>query len=276
MREKVFIALKTEPRFCPADRWSMWANSIRDRHERTVARQGRLIMTLVQPLQMFTAINQRLEKFALAVFPTIRISIGPILQELAQAPSVPWARESLAFPRLSESYAAIVSDRKQLRSGFFLPPSMTLATVSLHPNQAESAPGGTKDTSVVSGALADSSQSPLRRLFARIHRQSAGVVVKKTLLENESQAIAERVVRDHSRVEQRNRGDMVIRKPTIPGVAAGERRNELDTPVARTSTRDRSWPEKSPEINVEQLTEQVIRKIDHRITAYRERLGRAF
>lgn len=274
MSDKVFVALKT--RFCPADRspvdrWSMWALSIRDRHERTVARQGQLIMTLVQPLQMFTAINQRLEKFALAVFPTIRISIGPILQELS---SVSWARDSFVLPRLKDGYAAIVSDRKQPQSRFSLPASMTLATASSH--SAESAPGSTEDTSVVSGALADFSQAPLRRLFARIHKQNAGVVVKKTILENESQAIAERVVRDHSRVEQRNRGDMVIRKPSIPGAAAEERRSELESQFARASTRDRSWPEKAPEINVEQLTEQVIRKIDHRITAYRERLGRAF
>jgi hypothetical protein len=179
------------------------------------------------------------------------------------------------FPRLKESFAATISDRKQLQSSFALPASMTLATASFHSDQAQSAPGSSKDT-VVSGALADSSQSPLRRLFDRVHRQSSGVVVKKTVLENESQEIAERVVRNHSRVEQRGRGDMVIRKPIIPGAAAEERRSELELQFARAGTRDRSWPEKAPEINVEQLTEQVIRKIDHRITAYRERLGRAF
>src|SRR5206468_3297865 len=125
-------------------------------------------------------------------------------------------------------------------------------------------------------ALKESSQSPLLRLFARIHRQSVGVVVKRTLLDDESQAIAERVVQDHSRVEQRKRGEMVMRKQLIPGAAAQDRRSEFESQFARASTRDRSWVEKAPEINVEQLTEQVIRKIDHRITAYRERLGRAF
>lgn len=288
--DKVLVALKTEPKHSPADRWTTWARSIIDRHERMAARQGRLIMTLVQPLRMFTSINQRLEKFALAVFPRIQISIGPILQELARAqlPSVPSAQKSLVFPRLRgvtalentavlKSYAATASDRKQLKSRSFLPASMTLASAPFHATQLT--PGTSGDSSFTdqaSNALKNFSQSPMDRLFARLRRQNQGVAVKKLLLQNESQAIAQRVVQEHLRVEQRKRGDMVMRKQNIPGGVAENRRHELEAQFATTNTRERSWPEKSPEINVEQLTEQVIRRIDHRITAYRERLGRAF
>ena len=87
----------------------------------------------------------------------------------------------------------------------------------------------------------------------------------------------ERVSRDHLRVEQRTRGEMVIKTQTKPSVVVQDREKELEAQFASTSkARGPSWPEKPPEINVEQLTEQVIRRIDHRITAYRERLGRAF
>jgi len=97
-------------------------------------------------------------------------------------------------------------------------------------------------------------------------------------LEHDSRTIAERVVREHSRVEQRRGSDIVIREQNRPTAAAVQERTSvaLEQQLAAARTHSHSWPDKPAEINVDQLTEQVIRKIDHRIMAYRERLGRAF
>lgn len=287
IQHDVLVALKQEPRQCPADRWTIWARSISDRHERIAARQGVLIMTLAHPFRMFTSINQRLERFALGLFPRIRISIGPILQNMVgpQFPSVPLVQQALAFPRvtvlenramLEGHAAAAVSDQHRPESRFLLPASMDFATgpaglITSH-DAAESSVTAEKRR-----ALQDFSQSPLRRLFARFHTWDPGVVLKKMIFENESPGITQSVVHKHLRVEQRKRENMVVRRQAISGASAEDHRIEAEAQFASTAkTRGRSWPEKSPEINVEQLTEQVIRRIDHRITAYRERLGRAY
>jgi len=282
MQDKVFVALKREPRQRPADRWTTWARSMSDRHERITARQGVLIMTLVQPFRMFTSINQRLENFALALFPRIEISIGPILQELARAqlPSALVVQKSLAFPRVNilgnsavlENHAAAVGGHNQPEARFLLPASMTFAGGPFPTDQRNltaEATGFTTNHNAAEfrlvneagRALIDFAQSPLRRLFARIYRRTPGVVL---------------MVQEHLRVEQTKRGDMALRKQMMPGISAEDRRGEMEAQFASTKTRSHSWPENSPEVNVEQLTEQVIRKIDHRIKAYRERLGRAF
>jgi hypothetical protein len=125
--------------------------------------------------------------------------------------------------------------------------------------------------------LNDFSESPLRALFARMRRRDPGVVLRKLLFENESEAIAQRVFREHLRTEERGRASMVVRRQATSGAAVEERRVEMESQFASAAkTRAPSWADKPPEVNVEQLTEQVIRRIDHRITAYRERLGRAF
>jgi hypothetical protein len=120
-------------------------------------------------------------------------------------------------------------------------------------------------------------QSPVVRLFERLQRDHHGVVSLKNLLVDHSRTTAERVVREHSRVEQRHRSDLVMRQQNLAAAAAKDQQSlTLEKQVMSTRTHTHSWPDKPPEINVEQLTEQVISKIDHRITAYRERLGRAF
>ncbi|MDQ2976079.1 MAG: hypothetical protein M3R69_11800 [Acidobacteriota bacterium] len=286
IQHDVLVALIPEARQCPADRWTIWARSMGDRHERIAARQGVLIMTLAYPFRMFTSINQRLEKFALGLFPRIQVSIGPILQNMArsQMASLPAAQQALAFPRVTvlenrvmlEGRAPAVNDRHQPQPGFLLPASMAFATGPAGLIKSHDA----AESGVIaeeSRALQDFSNSPLRRIFARFHAWDPGVVLKNMIFENESPGITQRVVQKHLRVEQRKREDMVVRRQAISGASADEHRIEAEAQFASTAkTRGRSWPEKSPEINVEQLTEQVIRKIDHRITAYRERLGRAY
>ena len=263
------------------DRWTTWANSMAARHERFTARRGLLVMTLLEPLRMSVSINRRFESFAISVFPRIQVSIGGILNEIGheQFASFPLFRSSMSFPgtnsvtrmtRIKERFSAM--DYQFIERVVKQNMNHEVAT-----HDRRELAGRTNLIRVNQRSDPRVTQSPVLRVFARFEERDPGVVLRKLLFENESQKVIERVSRDHLRVEQRTRGDMVIKTQTKPVAVVEDRRRELESQFASTSTaRGPSWPEKPPEINVEQLTEQVIRRIDHRITAYRERLGRAF
>ncbi len=248
-------------------RWTTWAKSMAARHERFTARQGRLVMTLLEPLRMSVSINWRYESFAVAVFPRIQISIGGILNELGSRTS-----ENRTVTRMTRMKERFWTEHDHFQFAR-VEQSTNRNTSEIRTHQRREILGHTHAIRIDPRVT----QSPVLRVFARFEERDPGVMLRKLLYENESQKVIERVSREHLRVEQRTRGDMVIKTQTKPAAVAGEGHRELETQFASTATtRGPSWPEKPPEINVEQLTEQVIRRIDHRITAYRERLGRAF
>jgi hypothetical protein len=270
------------------DRWTTWANSLAARHERFTARQGLLVMTLLEPLRLSVSINQRLESFAFALFPKIRVSIGPILNELgwsefSSVSSGSSLRFSPAFRMLRTQETRTISRVLAGEKSYPNDHSINLGTRVYEPRMTRiyvhEAPESNVvlDQTRIQTLIRNFSQSPVRRVFARFEERDPGVVLRKLLFENESRQVVQRVFREHSRVEQRTRSDIVMRTQTKPAAVVEDRRRELEAQFASASkTRGPSWPEKPPEINVEQLTEQVIRRIDHRIIAYRERLGRAF
>lgn len=248
------------------DRWTSWAQAMSARHERFMMRRGYLVMTLLEPLRMSVAINQRRESFALSVFPRIQVSVGQILQQIAPA-------QFRSF--VQNSSLMVAGDRQEWR----------LLKQSVQSNRAVKLSHSTTThnlqefNSVVAAheEVKKFYQSPVARLFARVQRDHQGVVMlQKLLVEHDRRTTAERVVREHSRVEQRRHSDIVIRQQNPPSTPAEDRKNvTLEKQIVAAKTHTHSWPDKAPEINVDQLTEQVIRKLDHRITAYRERLGRA-
>ena len=264
------------------DRWTKWAHSLAARHERFTARQNRLVMTLLEPLRMSVSINQRFESFAFAAFPKIRVSIGPILNEIGRGEfaSFPLFQTSMAFRTISSLESKVVGSgpgdsvtRMTLIKERFAHERFARDVKQNEIHDTSEVVGHTNLIRINQGVT----QSPVVRVFQRFQERDPGIMLRKLLFENESRKVVQRVSREHLRVEHRTRGDMVIRTQTKPSVSVEDRRGELEAQFASVpKTRGPSWPEKPPEINVEQLTEQVIRKIDHRITAYRERLGRAF
>ncbi|HEU4511027.1 MAG TPA: hypothetical protein VFR78_22540 [Pyrinomonadaceae bacterium] len=238
------------------DRWTTWANSMAARHERFTGRRGLLVMTLLEPLRMSVSIHRRHENFAISVFPKIQVSIP----ENKTGTRITRIKERFWFGFTHEQFALV--ERMISQKTTEITKHQRRETLS-HTHAIHLNPRVT--------------QSPVSRFFSRFHERDAGVMLRKLLYENETQKVIERITTDHLRVEQRTRGDMVIKTQTKPSTVVEDRRRELETQFASTSkARGPSWPDKPPEINVEQLTEQVIRRIDHRITAYRERLGRAF
>ena len=259
------------------DRWTSWARAMSARHERFMMRRGLLVMTFLEPLRMFSLLNQRWENFAVAIYPRIQIAIGPIVQQLGREEFHSLFRSSTVL---------LVANHHDWRA---MPAPVRFIRLSNQTNQTVNLNNNTMRNLKESRSLTEERrtlielmQSPVARFFARAQRNHHGVVVLKSLLvEQDSQAIAERVVREHTRVERRLQRELVIRKQSVAAAATDTRQNALEQQFASTKTQMRPWPDNSgrdrpPEINVEQLTEHVIRRIDHRITAYRERLGRAF
>lgn len=293
----MYVSKYASPETALTDRWSTWARSLSKRHERIAARHGALFMTLAVPLGMFTSINHRWERFALALFPRIRVSIGPILLEIAhgQFPSVPRVGQALTLPVTAlrnrtifeNKVAGARSNGQRLEPRFVshstvvnAPGSLQVGQLQLAATTGRTLSPDVADSTFVSAEIQHRNtykRSPLRRVFARIDGGDPAVVFSRIPFEKESRAIAHRMVQERLRLEQRKQGDMVVRTQTMAAASTKNRSLETEAEFASTpKARDRTWPDKSPEINVEQLTEQVIRKIDHRITAYRERLGRAF
>ena len=254
------------------DRWTNWARALTERHERLMTRRSPLVMTLLEPLRMAVSISQRRENFNLSVFPRIRISIGPILQQLG--------REEFQSLFQKSSLTAF-GNHQAWRSE---PGPARFVSFSYNTNQTATVSNGTTQNFSESNPVTEQRReltellhSPVARLFARTQRSYHAVTwLKKLLVQNESRTIAERVVQEHSRVEHRRQRELVIRKQTAPAAATQAQQSALEQQFASERANTRFWPDKPPEINVEQLTEQVIRKIDHRITAYRERLGRSY
>ena len=250
------------------DRWTNWAQSMATRHERFAMRRGLLAMTLLEPLRMSLAITQRSERFAQSVFPRIQVSIASILQQIDAA-----------------RYHAFIQQIRVHNSALQLEPKFL--TSSPQSNNVVSLRNSTTTHNFVEqfNSVIDAHrelkkfyQSPVARFFARAQTSEHGVVkLEKLLVDHDRKTIVERVVREHSRVEQRRSSDIVMRQEKLTAAAAENRASlTLEQQLAATKTQRHVWPDKPAEINVDQLTEQVIRKIDHRIMAYRERLGRAF
>lgn len=254
------------------DRWTNWARALTERHERVMTRRDLLVMTLLEPLRMAVSISQRRQNFSLSVFPRIRISIEPILQQLG--------REEFQSLYQNSSLTAVGnyqtwrSESRPARFVSFIYNTNQTATVSNSATQ-----NFLESNSVTNQRheLTELLHSPVARLFARTQRRYHAVTwLKKLLVQNESQTIAERVVQEYTRVEHHRHRELVIRKQSAPAAVTQVQQSALEQQFAPERAHTRFWPEKPPEINVEQLTEQVIRKIDNRITAYRERLGRSF
>jgi hypothetical protein len=83
----------------PSDRWTGWAQSLRERHGHILLRHHGVAMTLAMPSALFYVCCQRWENAAWTLSPQINLAISPILQQTvwhrasvllaAQASSVP-------------------------------------------------------------------------------------------------------------------------------------------------------------------------------------------
>jgi hypothetical protein len=259
----------------PSDRWTGWAQSLRERHGHIFLRHHGMAMTLAMPSALFYVCCQRWENAAWTLCPQINLAISPILQQTiwhrasvllaAQARSVP-ARTPLP---ISARAPAQQPGERQWVGADLLEPAL---------------PAGKQ---MLALAAPDPDwHMPLQRVFRRANVDDVyeTVMVSQVhharLVAQQSLQILRRVVEERQRVEASERRTIMTRqqKEVTSVVTAAEAREVMmhsphGPKVGGSGMTQTASP---PAINLEQLTDQVVRHIDSRIVAHRERMGKLF
>ena len=267
----------------PADRWTGWAQSLRERYGRCSLRHRALAMTLTRPMALIHACCQRWERVAWMLSPQIKLAIGPILLYSSRQTMQPVlaAQAGAGYPRLHSASG------KQAVAG-----TRDLAAPGSVDGRASAAPsaiawqGRTTQVERARGSARLIMASPLRRVFLRANFEDANETVTISRVNREVSLVAgclqilRRVVDERLRVEERvQRIVMTRQQPTPVPVAAPAETGSMtmQSPRGLRVGSPGMMQMASPvAVDIEQLTEQVVRNIDRQIIAHRERMGRPF
>ena len=268
-----------------AARWLRMADQLRRRHERVAGRHRRLALVLLRRVAPLHVILER-RRDALRTGPRLELAIG-------------------LFLRLASDGGLTRRDAR--------PASVVLATRSRAVRGIERSRAGTRVTGDRHGrieylavteasAMPTHTPSPLVRLVRRASRAAEDVQETVLRLMPRSGRTLLRSVASRDRVEwpepqHRRRGRLLQRPaasqaPTPSFAVAQEAARGRRTHAASASARvafdmgaadlpvsHASQPARGaaiPAVNVDDLTERVVREIDRRIVAHRERHGRSF
>lgn len=229
-------------------RWTNWARSLAERHGRISFRHGALDMRVVEPLAQLYLLCQRWQSYAWKLCPQIKLSIAPILRETI------WQGSPVLQP--SQAHYPVEANHKR----------------------GAAADSNGENPARLIAALAPSFPAPLRQVLHRLNEiESVARWHRQTLLVEESRQILQRVVQQRQRVEEKMQRPTIVRQQP-QNLAFAEAEREVMETQSRTRAHPPAWPQaaSSPAINLEQLTDQVVRQIDRRLVAYRERMGKPF
>ncbi len=256
-----------------SDRWADWARFLIESHRWNALRRHMPIMIIVRPWVPPYLLYRRWQRHVWRLCPKITLVIGPILQTIGK-----YSPKNKEVPSKQLVEANL--------EGHNIPGERIFS-----PTKAfyMSNPAAPEQTSVFNPPNV-ARQAPLRLAFARMNHRHTLTLLSQSLIEQESCRIPRRVVHERRRVEEKihrnTSGAFAIPiKPSMPEMIVVRRqkdfisveadRTEMESQhTPRTGARMVSQTSLSPTINVEQLTEHVIRQIDHRIRAYRERRGK--
>jgi hypothetical protein len=127
-------------------------------------------------------------------------------------------------------------------------------------------------------ALVPTQPSPLQQVFNRLDRATEIAHLHQSALVREIQRIVQRVVRDRQRLEERVQNNLVVKQPLEMKDAIARSAITRQHPLT-TDIPPNFQPNPPPNlnaVNIDQLTEQVLKQLDSRIIAQRERMGRTF
>lgn len=236
-------------------RWTAWARSLAGRHGRRHERLDRLSLQLVRPRTLARAVQQRWFFSSRTVQPRIALAIQPVLR--ASFWRTPERVERITrTATTSSTIETRTTHREQVREveryrqteRVFTEQRPALLKVFERLRESRGLTGGLvgrQERAAEATALA-------RTLAARARREEKA-------LPGEPPA---RVLRPTEPVGREERRDPDPRRPEIPGWGAPTSSLHGLMPIPAP-----------PPINVESLTDQVMRQIDRRVGAWRERTG---
>ena len=265
-------------------RWSQWARSMSGRHRQVVSKHRFVVMTLLRCAVPLYFSSRRWELKAWSLFPRINLAIDVRPQAFVFKTSL------LSRTAQAQRSRQIHRDRPEV---------MRLVEQSLALQQARSKGQDRSDnrstiagmeskTTVVTPVNVSGVYGPgaldrvFRRLVARENEPRT-----KGILTTEALSIVHRVTAERRRVEERTQTQTVLRQQR-PASLSHEQMNELtgrsanqETTLDRFGSNVRNAdaippPFMTPNFNLQQLTDHVIRQIDDRIIAHKERMGKLF
>jgi hypothetical protein len=278
-----------------AGRWSMWARSIKARHGLVAARQRHISMTLFRPSYSLNLSSRRWQMNAWSLFPRINLTVAPLLNRLSPQSFIKRrvetaqslaARESNRRVEVMRPFGTKIMQSPGAQFGTSAQGRYAEPVRAAQLEWARAVLFGQRKVNErrVDERMASREVVPLSRVFKRAEWGEAQRHRQTTALVREPLGLAQRVKEEKRRVEQQARGATVMQQRTQPRPESFER-DEANSPNERRrsggfdlasdamAAAARAAP---PALNVQQLTDEVIRQIDSRIVAHKERMGKLF
>lgn len=272
-----FIAKKMSYQRPPSavGRWGQWARSMSGRHRQVVSKHRFVVMTLLRRTVPLYFSSHRWELKAWSIFPRINLAIDVRPQSLV------FKTSPLSKAAQAQRILQVNNDRFEVKR---------LVEKSLELQQARSVRQERSETIVVTPFILNVSDVSGRRALDRVFRR---LVIResethlKGIVRREALNIVRRVTDERRRIEERSETVTVLRQQQ-PVSLSQEQMNELTgrattngAAVDRFGNNVRNagaipTPFMTPNMNLQQLTDHVIRQIDDRIIAHKERMGKLF
>jgi hypothetical protein len=277
-------------------RWLEWALGLMGRYEQVRARYGSPSMVTVRPLSFSARLHERWLMPAVRLYPQLNLSIQPILHLTASGEAkdrkAKHSLQATSPQAMKRQTFRLFGEKHFFKSATVVPQSRTVierlralvyndTPQTSFVSQQNNTGSSTKDVE----KLKLRSPSSLQLVFQRLQCADASTEPGMTsLLQQRVTDLAVRVVRQTERVESRAAASptRVLTRPAaltqqhlITPVFSTEHRAEgmpmaFNQPTGAWAGRNSAQP---PGVDMDEITEQVMRRIDSRVVAMRERLG---
>jgi hypothetical protein len=270
-----FIGKKMSYQRPPAavGRWSQWARSMSGRHRQVVSKHRFVVMTLLRRTVPLYLSSHRWELKAWSIFPRINLAIDVRPQAFV------FKTSPLSKAAQAQRVLQINNDRFEVKR---------LVEKSLELQQARHIRQERSDDGTAIGRTERETivVTPLDRVFRRLAIRESETHMK-AIVRTEALNIVRRITDERRRVEERTQTATVLRQQQAVSLSQ-EQMNELTGRSTNgASALDRFGnnvrnagampaPFMTPNLNLQQLTDHVIRQIDDRIIAHKERMGKLF
>jgi len=253
---------------CLPKQWTDWTVALRGKFDRSWLRRPGLELTLLQPREPLCLHLHRWQAGNWNLAAEIQLAISPLLERTFWQGA---ARGAALTPhnRVTGSVVQGETERRGATRTFLLPQVMASRT------QASS--GNLLGSRGIVGNLA----APIARVFARSawvqdHGDGSARAIKVRVLEQDSLSL--RVVSSHSRIERAAQRTLVSARPVAvnPTRQVEHPTTVLEAaPVSPIGVKGRLGMDRS-DFDLERLTDRVVRRLDDRLIAHKERLGKLF
>ena len=269
-------------------RWLGWARAVGLRYLRSAIRPQSLALVLAQKHAMICARLERWEHAALTICPRINVTLSSIVWPPGGAGASTRNLIQTSFRTLSQNWTKVSSQLVRLPHGGAVEPllenNQTHSGIRSHQSAAEilDAPSSLEIARRSVDSVREVELLPgLHRVLARLRYRegrdvSPGLVFDSSVTRH-SFALIRRVMDERRRIEDQTYRVLTFQQrettkdirhveETVFHSARDSNLRSVEKIAALTRT----------PIDIEQLTEQVVRQIDNRIVAHNERFGKVF